>query len=684
MTHPPLSKQLLCLSLIFAMSVAFLGCVVPQQKAAQWEDLPVDSRALEKLGEKTALESGVTNYLDSSQVQAVVRGGIKEGLQVDFSHVKRLTNGAKIDPSKIYGVIYAGPYPFEDRETGFKYRRYRLSASIVAGKAVLDVGTLLNPPLNSEDWTDAGQLGISFTILSVAEGRDLRLGSYTTVVAFRKKDDLYLRVPGLVEGPLVNLVSSDAPGSATIAFVSEEKVKGKVIISGGKGGRQIFEDTEPRLKHEVLLSGLQPATAYQYKVQVGEFVTSAAEFRTAPAKGFEKVRFAYLGDTRGGYGGGLKSHMGVNFSTLEKLCSIAYAKGAQFMAVGGDLVNGYTAVPEDFNLQLHAWKQAVAGFWGQRPVYAAMGNHEALLRVFKDASQYGVEVDRWPYETESAETAFARCFTHPLNGPAVSDPRRPTYKENVYSFQYGSVKIIVFNNNYWASNQSKLYGGSPEGYLMDDQLKWIATELESAEAAPSVRYVFLIAQEPVFPNGGHLKDGMWYFGDNSVRARVFTDGKLVPEKEGIVEVRNRFVTLVSRYRKVAAVLGADEHAYHRLLVTREVPVGVIEKDDKDKSGKIDLDKKETCSPLPGLKFSTWFLVSGGGGAPFYAKEDAPWNSYWTSKDDPAERSRGFYYSSQENLLIIEASRQSVSAEVYNLHGELIDKVDDLLGSAGRR
>ena len=667
-----------CLLLLGLVLVSSVSCF------SQENNLPVDRKGLEKLGEKTALESGVTNYLDSAQVRAVVRGGSKEGLQVDFSHVKELTNGTKIDPSKIYGVIYAGPYPFEDSETGFKYRRYRVGASIVKGKAVLGVGSLLNPPLNSEGWTDAGQLGVSFTIFSIEEGKDRRLGSYTTMLAFRKKGELYLRVPALVEGPLVNLASSDDPGSVTVSFISEEKVKGKVIVSGAKAGKLVFEDSEALLQHEILLKGLQPATTYRYRVQVGDFLSPSAELRTAPPKGFESVRFAYLGDTRAGYGGGLKSHMGVNFSTVERLCSIAYSKGAQYLAVGGDLVNGYTAVPGDFDLQLHAWKQAVAGFWGQRPVYAAMGNHEALMRVFKDDSQYGVEVDRWPYETQSAEAAFARCFAHPRNGPEVSDPRRPTYKENVYSFQYGAVKNIVFNNNYWMSNQSKLYGGSPEGYLLDDQLKWIEAELKSAELDPSVQYVFLIAQEPVFPNGGHLKDGMWYFGDNHIRAAVFTDGKLAPEKEGMIEVRNRFVTMVSRHRKVAAVLGADEHAYHRLLVTREVPVGVLEKDDKDKSGKIDLDKKETCSPLPGLKFSTWFLVSGGGGAPFYAEEDAPWNSYWTSKKDPAERRRGFYYSSQENLLIIEASKTKVSAEVYNLHGELIDKVEDLLGSAGRR
>ena len=679
MSQLSFSKRLFFVPLLLMAPLVFPGCCFSQEA-----ELPVDRKGLEKLGEKTASESGVTNYFDSAQLQAVVRGGIKEGLQVDFSHVKELTTGVKVDPEKIYGTVQAGPFPFEGSETSFKYRRYRLQSTILGGKSVLNVGALLTPEQNSEGWTDRGQLGVLFTIFLEAKGRDRFLGTYSTLVAFKKTGELYLRVPGLVGGPFINRVSSDSPDRVTVTFISEEKVKGKVIVSGGKGGQRIFEEDEPRLEHELLLTGLEPASDYEYKVQVGEYVTTGAKFTTAPALGAETVRFAYLGDTRSGYGGILNKHMGVNYATLERLCSIAYSKGAQFLAVGGDLVSGYTAVPRDFSLQLHAWKQATLGFWSERPVYAAMGNHDALLRVFKDGSEHGVEVDRWPYATESAEAAFARWFAHPLNGPEVSDPRRPTYKENVYSFQYGCVKSIVFNNNYWTSNQSKLYGGSPEGYLMEDQLRWIASELEKAEADPSVRYVFLIAQEPIFPNGGHLEDSMWYSGDNDVRARVYTDGKLVSEKEGMIEVRNRFVTMVSGSRKVAAVLGADEHAYHRLLVTKDVPVGIVEKDDKDNNGKIERAKKETCSTLPGLKFSTWFLVSGGGGAPFYAEEDTPWNSYWTRKADPAERRRGFYYSSQENLLMIEASARKVSARVYNLHGELIDKVDDLMGSAGRR
>ncbi len=245
MTRPFPARWNLRLFLLFVTILEAPGCCYSQQL-----ELPVDRRGLEKLGEKTAYESGVTNYLDSAQLQAVVRGGSKEGLQVDFSHVKQLTNGTKIDPAKIYGSVQAGPYPFEGRETGFKYRRYRLESSIVGGKAVLDVGALLNPSQNSERWIDRGQLGILFTIFLEDEGKDRFLGSYTTLVAFKKKDELYLRVPGLVGGPFINQVSSDAPGQVTISFISEEKVKGKVFISGGKDGQRILYQSNRSLKRK--------------------------------------------------------------------------------------------------------------------------------------------------------------------------------------------------------------------------------------------------------------------------------------------------------------------------------------------------------------------------------------------------------------------------------------------------
>lgn len=66
--------------------------------------------------------------------------------------------------------------------------------------------------------------------------------------------------------------------------------------------------------------------------------------------------------------------------------------------------------------------------------------------------------------------------------------------------------------------QIKNYGGSPEGYIMRDQMEWIERTLEEAKTDPTVKFILLYAQEPVFPCGGHVDDAMWWKGDNNLRA----------------------------------------------------------------------------------------------------------------------------------------------------------------------
>jgi hypothetical protein len=237
------------------------------------------------------------------------------------------------------------------------------------------------------------------------------------------------------------------------------------------------------------------------------------------------------------------------------------------------------------------------------------------------------------------------------------------------------VKIICFNNNYWVSYRSRKFGGAPEGYILDDQLDWIKKELEAAEMDEAVRYVILYAQEPVFPNGGHLRDAMWYHGDNNVRAYTYDSdrGELVPESKGIVEVRNELVRAIAGSEKVAAVLTADEHGYHKVLIDGSVPIGDPEKDDQNENGKLG-DAGEEHSALADLEYPTWYITAGGGGAPYYSEEKTPWNEYWNARPG----SDGFYYSSQEHILLFSANEERISLGVYNPYGEIFDGIDDLM------
>jgi len=110
----------------------------------------------------------------------------------------------------------------------------------------------------------------------------------------------------------------------------------------------------------------------------------------------------------------------------------------------------------------------------------------------------------------------------------------------------------------------------------------------------------------LFPKWGHVSDAMWYKGNNNIKAYTYRNGRLEGETKGIIDVRNEFVEAVTSSRKVAAVLTSDEHSYHKMLLTRNVPVGIPSNDDKNGNGII-CEQNETCSALH-IKYPTWFIT----------------------------------------------------------------------------
>lgn len=350
-------------------------------------------------------------------------------------------------------------------------------------------------------------------------------------------------------------------------------------------------------------------------------------------------KFAFVSDSREDYGGGERSYLGSNRTTMSRIAGDAYGKGAEFLITAGDLIEGYSTDTEDFRRQLKAWKQSVAAFWRTRPVFTCMGNHEVLSDNYDDCSNYGISLDKQPYATDSAEAVFAEEFYNPTNGPTAAADL-PTYKENVYKFQYGPVLFIGFNNNYWwtTDHAARTYGGVPQGYLLKDQLDWIEQAVSDASTDDTVQHIILFAQEPVFPCDGHMKDAMWYHGDNSIRAHTFRDNNMQPAAKGIIDVRNAFWTTVAKSRdiidpktekvigkrptKVAAVLTGDEHLYHRTLITSKTPVDTSGPLDKFRKQCIEARGKSDASVIleahEAFRHPVWHVTVGTGGAPFYA------------------------------------------------------------------
>ena len=630
-------------------------------------NLPVDAELLRAGTESRAWKT--RNVVPLERLHGCLSSHA-DGLELDLTALGELNDGTTVAAQSVAGTAWFGPYPFESDEVTFTYRRFRDDVSIRAGRAVLPVGELFIPKLNSEQWTDCGTVSVRLQLHEVRPGIDRPLGTYDTFATFCRTESGIVKLPTVVEGPLVHRVTSDDPGTLTVSFVTDEAVAAAVELES-----VATVEAPVATHHEVEIDGLDPGTRYRYRLRLREWTSRWYELRTAPEPGDDPVRFAYVSDSREGPGGGMLAYMGVNHSTQERLAAIASQYEARFLLVGGDLVNGYTLSVEDFRAQLYAWKQALSGYWNRYPVYPVMGNHEALLRRFEMADGRTWFADRWPYATDSAEAVFAEAFVNPTNGPQPDDPRRPAYSENVYSFHYGPLFLIAFNNNYWRSRPAAEFGGSPEGFVFDDQMRWIEQQLESAEDDPSVRYVLLFAQEPVFPLGGHMDDAMWYDGDNTVRAHTFTDGAVVPAEHGVIEVRNRLVRAVSRSSKVAAVLAGDEHAYCRIRIDRSVPIGDPHRDDRDGDGRIAWQDDEPAGPLEDLVHPVWFITCGGGGAPYYAAERSPWADHWQQQSDG---NRHLLYSSQESLVLFEADDKGLRLRAVNLFGETIDIIDDLM------
>lgn len=161
-------------------------------------------------------------------------------------------------------------------------------------------------------------------------------------------------------------------------------------------------------RHSAVISGLQPDSAYVYRV--GSKTTGTwsewVEFKTAHADPGKDFSFIYMGD----------SQIGLDY--WGKLLHKAYDRfpEAAFYIIAGDLVNNGSHRNE--------WDEFFAGGAGvfdRRPFIPVLGNHD--------------------YDGKSNPKLYLDLFTLPENGPDRITP------ECAYSFTYGNALFVVLDSN---------------------------------------------------------------------------------------------------------------------------------------------------------------------------------------------------------------------------------------------
>ena len=452
----------------------------------------------------------------------------------------------------------------------------------------------------------------------------------------------------IVEGPFVANVT---PRGAVIWFELSRPAPCSVAV-----GTTVFPCREGAAHQEVPVDGLAPGTAHAYTVNYGDHREQYG-FRTAPRRGARlPFTFSYSSDCRGGVGGGDRNFNGPNAYVMRRMAALARSRDSAFMLFTGDLVNGPLTDPDALRAQLANWKRTIEPQAHWMPVYAGIGNHEAVVRDFVDDKDRLVRVDRFPYETESMEAVFASALVNPDNGPVSEDGTAydpnpdavdfPSYRENAYWFTHDNAAFVVLNSNYWYSPSMGTFpeaSGNPHAYLMDNQIAWLTVTLGRLDRDAAIDHVFLTVHTPIFPNGGHVGDDMWYRGTNTMRPVVA--GK--PVTKGIIERRDDLLALIQKHPKVVAVLTGDEHNYNRLRLDAKVPIY----------------PEGWTGPTVTLKRPFYQINNGAAGAPYYAQDfSPPWSSFV----------KGF--STQHALCLLHIAGPRVSLEVVNPETlEVIDK-----------
>lgn len=517
---------------------------------------------------------------------------------------------------------------------------FKLSAIIRKGRAEIDILSLKNK-YDMVNWEKSKHGLVAYRVLS-------RKGAllYDGRIGFEYDKEFEVK-PTIIEGPTLHRLTSN---STVVRIVLNKSAKTALRINN-----KIIASSE-KLVHEIVVENLGPNTTYLYEFE--EIQSRVFSLKTSADRGSESpFTFSYASDSRSGQGGGERDLYGANAYVMNRIMAFNKLRNVAFMQFTGDMINGYLTNREEMDLQYANWKRSLEPFSHYKPVYIGMGNHEALVNTYKSGKKW-VSVDKFPFETESSEKAFADNFCNPISELKSEDgnkydpnPERidfPDYSETVYSYSYGNVEVVVLNSNYWYApmlwNNPKT-GGNLHGYIMDNQLAWLKKKIQDLENDKEIQHVFVSLHTPFFPNGGHLTDDMWYKGNNE--PRPYIAGKAVDK--GILERRDELLEiLVNQSTKVKALLTGDEHNYAKTFISNATPIYPAE---------YSLDKIE-------LKRSIWQINNGSAGAPYYAQEKTPWSAMVSN------------FSTQNVVVLFHVAGKKIKMEVVNpITFELVDELE---------
>ena len=230
-----------------------------------------------------------------------------------------------------------------------------------------------------------------------------------------------------------------------VVWATRESGTPRVLLTGGaprtiSGSSRLVSASTSGLghdyyHHEVTVTGLSPATSYNYDAKLGDARIVSAAFRTAPQTGTGRVSFIVFGDSGTG-------------STQQRQLATLMANDTYDIALhGGDIAYGNSGGTGDASYRtFNDWFFDIYAAWLPfRPVFPVEGNHDS-----RPSNGNGV--------------AYLDAFTLPTNG---ATPAYPDHRERYYSFDYGPVHFVALDTEFTFQDATR----------RAEQLSWLESDL---------------------------------------------------------------------------------------------------------------------------------------------------------------------------------------------------------------
>jgi len=239
-------------------------------------------------------------------------------------------------------------------------------------------------------------------------------------------------------------LAAASPQAQVAKFIADPKFEPSAVTVHATSEKDDLGDGRSAAHYAARFEGLEPGTAYCYRVGDGQIWSEWNAFRTASAKP-EPFRFLYVGDEQ---------------NSIKSLWSrsirraYAAAPDARFLVHAGDLV------AEGYDDHLWGeWSDALAFISATVPSIPVPGNHDLHQPPGSPAAKTSLAA-AWPWR---------RHFALPSNGPDLDDMPGQSYY-----LDYQGVRFIALDVNAFCEEG---YDAAARKRVTDKEVEWVAKVL---------------------------------------------------------------------------------------------------------------------------------------------------------------------------------------------------------------